>query len=470
MKSRKRSGPEREMPQKIYAEQVVLGTLLNFPEYIEQVIDVLRPQDFYRNFHRDLYELMVRFYHQHGRGADFVTLAESFDQSDQAYEAGAADLADLIHLRNELWSVDLLQDVRLILGASVQRQILHAAQQLATIGYTVDDPEQARQAVEALFAGLLTPLTPASDFEPLADILPRCLTQAEQASKQSGRLTGLATGYHDLDLMTGGFQAADLILLAARPSMGKTSWALNIAYQVAKQGKVVAIFSLEMSKEQLGNRFLSFVSRLPSHDIRSGWLISEQWETLVQAGDHLGEMAVSVDDAPNPPVSSVRSKLRRLQARLHRPIDLVILDYLGLMESEESNTHRENRNQELAQISRGLKGIAREFHVPLLALAQLSRAIEGRQSKIPQLSDLRDSGSLEQDADLVMFIYREESAGDRSVSGPGTPAPSAMANILVAKHRNGPVGTFCLRFNPILTRFDNLEIPPTETEKGETLP
>lgn len=438
---------ERQLPNNVRAEEIVLGTLLTQPEKLEEVIDVLRPSDFYAVRHKILYEIMVDYYRHHGEYADFLVLSQLLESS---VDLEPSDIARLIHLANELWSLDLAQDARLILGPSIQRQIIFASQQLVGIGYDITDPGKARAAVEKMLYDLSTATAPAGGFDSLADILHECMNDLETACNMRGQLLGVPSGFLDLDLMTNGFQRTDLIIAAGRPGFGKSSLGMGIGYNAAKRGKVVAVFSLEMGKKQLGNRLLSHVSRISANRLRAGWVDKDELEKVVQAQDELSELPIYIDDTAGTPISSIRSKLRRLRAKIHRNIDLVVVDYLQLMEDEDdSPAKRENRNQEISKISRGLKLIAKEFNVPVLALAQLSRAVESRQNKIPQLSDLRESGSLEQDADIVLFIYRDEMYNPKSER-------KNTADIIVAKHRNGPVGVVNLAFNSALTRFDNL--------------
>lgn len=446
---------ESEMPNSKQAEQIVLGTLLSFPHRLEEVIGILRPSDFYVVRHRALYETMLAYYHKHGRPADYLTLSEMlFGNKD----IGAADLVDLRYLSDEIWSVDLLQDVRLIIGTHIQRRHIEAAGKLATIGQTVADPDEARTAVEKLLYELGQDRPEQSDFRPMSDVMTDCITDIEIACQNRGKLLGIDTGFADLNALTNGLQRSDLIILAARPGFGKTSLGMGIGYNAARKGKTVAVFSLEMGAKQLGMRLIALDSRVSSNRLRAGWIEEDEMQRVVNASDRLAELPIHIDDTMGAPISSITSKLRRLSARLHRSVDLVIVDYLQLMEDEgESAERRENRNQELSKISRGLKRVAREFNVPVLALAQLSRDVERRQSKIPQLSDLRDSGALEQDADIVMFIYRDEIYDPQSER-------KGIADVIIAKHRNGPVGTVSLGFNNALTRFEEIASSPAEED------
>lgn len=452
---------ERQMPNKSHVEGVVLGTLISFPNDIEQVAEVLRPDDFYVLRHKILYEVMLAYYRKHGHGADFLVLSDLLEGNE---DLESSDLVALMELKSEMWSTNLEEDVRLILGASFQRLAIAASQKLAVIGYSITDPEKSRQSIEKLLYDLTMEHMPTSDFRDIGDFADESIRDIEIANKNRGKLLGITTGFTDLDLMTSGLQRSDLILLAGRPSMGKTSLGMNIAYNAARKGHAVAVFSLEMGGKQLAMRLLARHSGIPSNKLRAGWIDDEDWEKVVVAGDHLSDLCLSVDETVGSPISSMRGKLRRLKARIKRPLDLVVVDYLGLMQSEdESPAHRENRNQEISQISRGLKGLAREFDVPVLALAQLSRAVESRQSKIPQLSDLRDSGSLEQDADIVAFIYRDDYYAGFDASGKSLSKNPGTGTVIIAKHRNGPVGEVMLKFDGALTCFRNLE---TTTEEG----
>src|SRR5258708_5636667 len=452
------------IPQNIEAEVAVLAALLDFPDRIEQVAEVLKPTDFYRDNHRTVYEAMLTYWKKHGKGPDFLVLCDVLEQSGKLEEVGGA--SELTLLVDNRWSMDFAADVNLILGPSAQRQNIIAGQKLAQIGFSISDPAKAREAVEKLLYDLTMDHAPTSDFDSLSDILSGYVEDVEHAIKNRGTPIGITTGFTDLDLLTQRFQRSDLILLAARPSMGKTALGMNIGYNAARKGHAVAVFSLEMAKKQLGARLLSLHSGIPTNTMRAGWLDDEGLQKVVESEVELSKLCIHIDDTVGSPISSIRSKLRRLKSKIGRPLDLVVVDYLGLMVGEEDSAARkENRNQEISEISRGLKAIAREFDVPMLALAQLSRAVEGRQSKIPQLSDLRDSGSLEQDADVVMFIYRDEYYAGYDEFGKSKSDRAGEADVIVAKHRNGPVGEIRLGFNGALTRFYNLDL--TVSEEGE---
>jgi replicative DNA helicase len=286
----------------------------------------------------------------------------------------------------------------------------------------------------------------------MEDILADYIARLEQLNQRRGTITGVPTGFTDLDRMTGGLQRSDLIILAARPGVGKTSLALSLAHNAAlKFRNTVAVFSLEMSKEQLAQRLLSMDAGIDQSRLRTGWIEEEEWSRIVEASDKLSESSIWIDDTAGISTMEMRSKARRLQAE--HGVDLIIVDYLQLMQGSSGGGRNENRVQEVSEISRSLKGLARELNVPVMALAQLSRSVESRQSKVPQLSDLRESGSIEQDADIVMFIYRDDVYNQETEQ-------KNIAKIIVAKHRNGPVGEVSLFFQASQTRFRDLETTP----------
>lgn len=440
---------ERELANNHDAEVAVIAALVDMPERFDDVAEFLKPDDFYANRAKLIYEKMLAFYREHGEGPDFISLSALLENGE---DIRPTDLSDLLSENDHQYALgDWTQSIQLVLGCSMQRRNYFAAQKLAQISVEITDPDKARQAVEKLLYELTMDHAPQSDFESIEDILAPCMNDIEHSTQHRGEIIGIPTGYTDLNAMTDGLQKSDYIILAGRPSMGKTALGVNIGYNAAKRGYAVAIFSLEMGKKQLGMRLLSQVSRVSSTRLRSGWIEDDEMQRVVNARDHLSELCIHIDDTSGAPLASIRSKLRRLQAKIHRPIDLVIVDYLQLMEEETEKTSKfENRNQEISKISRGLKAIARDFNVPMLALAQLSRAVESRGSKIPQLSDLRESGSLEQDADIVAFVYRDEYYDPKSER-------KGTADVIIAKHRNGSTGTVSLAFNGALTRFDNLE-------------
>lgn len=451
---------ERDMPHSEQSETLVIAELVDHPDLFDKVSELLRPDDFYVDKYRAIYETLLKFYQQHGDAPDttaLTSLLQNKGDLDQLH-----DIDEALDRKDHLFQqYKLKQCVQDILDTAMQRRAIFASHKLATIGYHTTSAEKISREVENLLYQVTLAHAPLSDFEHVDDILQGCVTDIEKANKNRGKILGIPTGFTDLDAMTSGLQRTDLILLAARPSMGKTSLGMNIGLNAAKRGYVVAVFSLEMGKKQLGMRLLALESGISSSNLRSGWVEDDEWERVVAARDRIGEHSIYIDDTVGAPVSSIKNKLRRLKAKTGKAVDLVIVDYLGLMGAEDdSSAHRENRNQEISQISSGLKGVARDFNVPVLALAQLSRAVESRQTKIPQLSDLRDSGSLEQDADVVMFVYRDDYYAGYDQDGKSKSNRPGTADIIIAKHRNGPVGEFCLKFNAPLTRFDNMEVSP----------
>ena len=326
------------------------------------------------------------------------------------------------------------------------RRIIGAGAQIVNIGYNerLDTDEALDQAQRAIFE--VTQHRGARDFVSLAQVLEEYFDKLDFIQQHRGEVIGVPTGYQDLDQLTGGFQKSDLIILAARPGAGKTSMSLGLAYNAALAGKTVAIFNLEMPAEQLVQRLLAMETGIDSHRLRLGHINDDEWERISHAFGKLSEAQIYIDDTPGIGIMELRSKARRLQAE--RGLDFVQVDYLQLMQG----THRnDNRVQEVSEISRGLKGLTRELNVPVLAMAQLSRSVESRSSHIPMLSDLRESGSIEQDSDMVVFIYREE------MNDPET-EKKGIAELHIAKHRNGPVGVVNLRFFEKTTRFADLEL------------
>ncbi|ACA60698.1 replicative DNA helicase [Candidatus Desulforudis audaxviator] len=438
---------KRIPPQNIDAEQAVLGALFLEPEAFYRVADIIRPGDFYQHGHRLIYEAVVGL-QEEGQPVDLVTVTDRL-RRDGVLEkvGGAAYVASLVEMVPAATNIEYY--ARIIEEKALLRTLISVAARISEMGY--DEREAADRLVdqaEQMIMELGARRTPGT-FVPLKDILARALERIEQTYLNKGRIAGVPTGFVDLDRLCSGLQPTDLIILAARPSMGKTALALNIAYEVAaRQGLPVALFSLEMGKEQLVNRLLCAEARVDQHRLRTGNLRDEDWERLTEAAAQLQDVPLFIDDTGGASLRDIRARAKRLQAE--RGLALVIIDYVQLM---QPNRRAENRQQEIAQISRGLKELAKELDVPVLALSQLSRAVEQRQEKRPQMSDLRESGSLEQDADVVLFIYREE------YYRPETDR-KAIAEIIVAKQRNGPVGTVELGFFKEFPRFFPLRKEP----------
>jgi replicative DNA helicase len=444
---------EKLLPQNIEAECGVLGSIIIDPEAIVQVTEFLFPDDFYRDAHRTIYEVILQLYEQR-EPADFITICDELERRNKLEDVGGASyITSLINQVPTSGNVEYYG--RIVERNAILRRLIEAAGQIAAIAYQEEDADVALDKAEQLIFNI-SQRHARSDFALLRDILSEYMNKLDQLHERRGTIVGVPTGFTDLDHLTGGLQKSDLIILAARPAVGKTSLALTMAHNTAiKHQRSVAIFSLEMSKEQLVQRLLSMDAAIDQQRLRTGWIEDDEWERIVYAMGTLSEANIWIDDTAGISTVEMRSKARRLQAE--HGVDLIIVDYLQLMQSMSGSGKRnENRVQEISEISRNLKGLARELNVPVLALAQLSRAVESRQSKVPQLSDLRESGSIEQDSDIVMFIYRDD------VYNPETERKN-IADIIVAKHRNGPVGTISLYFQASQTRFHDLELtPPAE--------
>ena len=444
---------EKLLPQNIEAECGVLGSIIIDPEAIVQVADFLHSDDFYRDAHRTIYEVILQLYEQR-EPADFITISDELERRNKLEEVGGASyITSLINQVPTSGNVEYYG--RIVERTSILRRLIHAAGQIAAIAYEEGDADVALDRAEQLIFNI-SQRHARTDFSLLRDILSEYMNKLDQLHERRGTIVGVPTGFTDLDRLTGGLQRSDLIILAARPAIGKTSLALSLAHNsTVKYQHSVAIFSLEMSKEQLVQRLLSMDAGVDQQRLRTGWIEDDEWDRIIYAMGTLSEANIWIDDTPGITTVEMRSKARRLQAE--HGIDLIIVDYLQLMQSVlGSGKRNENRVQEISEVSRNLKALARKLNLPVLALAQLSRAVETRQSKVPQLSDLRESGSLEQDADIVMFIYRDDIYNPESER-------KNIADIIVAKHRNVPVGEVSLYFQASQTRFRDLELtPPAE--------
>lgn len=436
---------ERLLPNNIDAECGVLGSIIIDPEAVALVADWLRPDDFYRDAHRTIYGAILNLY---GRNepADFITLCDLLEQQGQlANVGGASSLTSLIS--GVPTSGNAVYYAQIVAQKAGYRRLIHAAGRIAALAY--EETEGAQEQAEQLLFALQRRKT--RDFVSLEAVLAECMMDLDALQNREQRLLGVPTGYSGLDAaLGGGLQRSDLVILAARPGNGKTSLALNIAAHAAlKEGKRVAFFSLEMSAKQLGLRLIAMQANQDQRRLRLGLI--DDWDQIVNATDTLSAGAIWIDDTAGISHTELRSKIRRLQTT--HGIDLVVVDYLQLMHAMQSEGKRFSvREQEIAEISRNLKAVAKELNVPVLALAQLSRAVETRQNKRPQLSDLRESGALENDADVVLFIYREDLYQETK-----DPEKKNAADLIIAKHRNGPVGEVRLRFDPRRTSFYDLD-------------
>ena len=441
---------EKLLPQNIEAECGVLGSIIIDPEAIVQVSDFLHADDFYRDTHHTIYEVILQLYEEH-EPADFITICDELERRNKLEEVGGASyITSLINQVPTSGNVEFY--ARIVERAAILRRLIHAAGQIAAIAYEEGDADIALDKAEQLIFNI-SQRHARSDFAHMRDVLAEYMNKLDQLHERRGTIVGVPTGFTDLDRITGGLQKSDLIVLAARPGIGKTSLALSLAHNTAlKYHNSIAVFSLEMSKDQLAQRLLSMDARIDQQRLRTGIIEEDEWDRIVFAMDTLSESNIWIDDTAGISTMEMRSKARRLQAE--HGIDLIIVDYLQLMQATIGGKRNENRVQEISEISRSLKGLARELNVPVLALAQLSRAVESRQSKVPQLSDLRESGSIEQDSDIVMFIYRDDLYNQESER-------KNIADIIIAKHRNGPVGEISLYFQASQTRFRDLELNPS---------
>lgn len=435
---------ERMPPQNIEAEQAVLGAVLIKKEALTEVQEVLKPEDFYREAHRIVYSAMEDLF-INNEAVDLVTLTEQLRKKDQLDKVGG--LAFVTALANSVpTAANVIYHAKIVREKAELRSLIDAATEIAGKAYEdADEVETIMDEAEKKILSIAASRT-VSDFEPIKSILMNSIDRISTLYESKGGLTGLSTGFKDLDALTSGLQASDLVLVAARPSMGKTAFTLNIAAHAAMRGHSVAFFSLEMSKEQLVQRMLCSEGAIDSQRLRTGQLEGEEWGRLIGTADKLSKAKIYIDDTPGITVMELRSKARRLKAE--HGLELVVIDYLQLMQGRSAR-NSDSRQQEISEISRSLKALARELNVPVVALSQLSRSVESRQVKKPMLSDLRESGSLEQDADIVMFLYREDYYDQDTEN-------KNITEVIIAKHRNGPVDTVSLFFQKEFTKFRDL--------------
>ncbi|QJW45933.1 replicative DNA helicase [bacterium BFN5] len=436
---------ERIPPQNLEAEQAVLGGMLIEREAISKVAEFLHSEDFYREAHRLIFGAMQELFNKN-EPVDLVTVTEYLRKSDKLENAGG--IAYITSLANSVpTAANIIYHGKIVEEKSLLRQLINSATNIAGMGYEASEEvanilDKAEKMILEVSGRKI-----GGDFTPIKSIIFDAFGKIEQLYASKGGITGLASGFKDLDRLTSGLQASDLILVAARPSMGKTAFTLNIASNVAiREKQAVAFFSLEMSKEQLVQRMLCAEASIDSQRLRIGELEDRDWSKLISAADRLSSAPIFIDDTAGITVMEMRSKARRL--KIEHDLKLIIIDYLQLMQGSGSKGG-ENRQQEISEISRSLKALAREINVPVIALSQLSRSVESRQVKKPMLSDLRESGSLEQDADIVAFLYRED------YYNPDTENKN-ITEVIIAKHRNGPVDTVQLFFHKQFTKFSDL--------------
>lgn len=441
---------ERVPPQNIEAEQSVLGACLIGPDALAQVSDQLRPHDFYRTDHQLIFAAMLDLF-ERGQPVDLITVADLLQQRGQTEEAGGASyLASLAGAVPT--AAGLLHHARIVRDKAVLRALISAAGQISAQAYEAPgEVEEVLDAAEtAVFA--IAERTIQGVFSPLKEVIKEGIATVQSRYERKELVTGITTGYRELDRLTSGLQRSDLIIIAGRPSMGKTAFALNMAEHAALKGFPVAFFSLEMSKEQLGLRLLCSQAKVEGDKLRSGFLSPREWERLIKAAGTLSETPIYIDDSAALSVMEMRAKARRLKAE--KKLDLMVVDYLQLM---RGSGRTDSREQEISEISRSLKGLAKELKVPVVALSQLNRRVEERPNKRPQLADLRESGAIEQDADVIIFIYRDK------VYNPESPAENT-AEVIIGKQRNGPLGKVELTFLERFTAFEELEKRPAAEE------
>ena len=436
---------KRVMPHSIEAERSVVGAMLMDRDAIMTSAEIISGNDFYQSAYGVIFDAMVELFNE-GKPVDLVTLQDRLKEKAVPEEIASLEFAkDLV--MSALTSANVKYHAQIVADKSVLRRLIRLNEEIANTCYAGNEPlEEILEKTEKSVFELLEKRN-TGEFVPIKQVVLNALERIEKASKSKGVVTGIPTGFIDVDYKLSGLQPSDLVLIAARPSMGKTAFVLNIAQYIAfKKEKSVAIFSLEMSKEQLVNRLFSLEAQVDAQKIRTGDMKDSDWEKLIEGAGIIGKSRLIIDDTPGISISELRSKCRKY--KLEQGMDVIIIDYLQLMTGSVGRS-QESRQQEISEISRSLKGLARELNVPVVALSQLSRAVEGRPDKRPMLSDLRESGAIEQDADVVMFIYRDEYYNKDSEF-------KKQAEIIIAKQRNGPVGTVNLAWLGEYTKFANL--------------
>ncbi|GAB2716982.1 replicative DNA helicase [Paenibacillus thermoaerophilus] len=435
---------DRVPPQNLEAEQAVLGAILIDAEVLPVVAEKLGPEDFYRTAHQRIMEAMLEL-HQEDEPVDLITLTARLQDKQQLEDIGGVSY--LAKLANAVpTSANVEYYASIVEEKSLLRRLIRTATQIVSNGYaSTDDVGELISDAEKRIMELSNRRS-GTGFVSIRDVLMEVFDKVEMLYNQKGGTTGIPSGFHDLDRMTSGFQRSDLIIVAARPSVGKTAFALNIAQNVGVRAKqTVAIFSLEMGAAQLVNRMICAEGNIDAGRLRTGYLEQEDWERLTMAIGTLSESNIYIDDSPSVTVYDIRNKCRRLKQE--KGLGMIVIDYLQLIAGRGKS---DNRQQEVSEISRMLKQIARELDVPVIALSQLSRGVEQRQDKRPMMSDLRESGSIEQDADIVAFLYRDDYYDKETEK-------KNIIEIIIAKQRNGPVGTVELMFKKEYNKFVSLD-------------
>ncbi|WP_046176397.1 replicative DNA helicase [Domibacillus indicus] len=436
---------DRVPPQNIEAEQAVLGAIFLEPSALTVASEILIPEDFYRNAHQQIYSTMLKL-GDHGKAVDVVTVTE-----DLAAQKLIEDVGGISYLSELAAAVPTAANIeyyaRIVEEKSLLRRLIRTATTIATDGYERENEVEGLLSEAEKSIMEVAQRKNAGAFHNIKDVLVRTYDNIELLHNRKGDVTGIPTGFAELDRMTAGFQRNDLIIVAARPSVGKTAFALNIAQNVATNtDETVAIFSLEMGAEQLVMRMLCAEGNINAQSLRTGALTDEDWRKLTMAMGSLSNSGIYIDDTPGVRIGEIRSKCRRLKQE--QGLGMILIDYLQLIQG--NGRSGENRQQEVSEISRSLKALARELEVPVIALSQLSRGVEQRQDKRPMMSDIRESGSIEQDADIVAFLYRDDYYDKESEN-------KNMIEIIIAKQRNGPTGTVELAFVKEYNKFVNVE-------------
>ena len=435
---------KRVAPHSIEAEQSVIGSMLMDGEAIIAASEIVTASDFYQTQYGIMFETMVELFNE-GKPVDLITLQDRLKEKDVPPEVSSLDF-----VRDIITTVPTSANVRsyanIVREKAVLRKLIHVNETIANTCYAGKEPlDQILATTEKTIFDLLQSRG-GGEFVPIRQVALNVLEKIEVASKSQGSVTGIPTGFIDLDYKTSGMQPSDLVLIAARPSMGKTAFVLNLVDHVAvRKGLPCMVFSLEMSKEQLVNRMLAMESNVDAQKLRNGNLTDSDWDAVVEGIGVIGNSNLIIDDTPGISITELRSKCRKM--KLEHGLSMIIIDYLQLMSG--SGKSGDNRQQEISEISRSLKALAREMNAPVLALSQLSRACETRTDHRPMLSDLRESGAIEQDADVVMFLYRDD------YYNKDTDTPN-IAEVIIAKQRNGPIGTVNLLWQPEFTKFVNL--------------
>lgn len=434
---------KKVQPNSLEAEQSVIGSMILEAEAITTASEILNKDDFYHHQLGILFQAMVDL-HNEGKPIDLVTLQNRLKGMDLPPQYCETEFISNLVMAVPT-SANVASYAKIVKDKAILRKLIKTTEDISNMCYLGKENVDTilDKSEKDIFS--IVSKRGSGEFESIKDVVIRCLESIETAAKNKGGVTGVATGFLDLDYKTAGFQRSDLILIAARPSMGKTAFVLNLAEYVAVKSKVAtAIFSLEMSKDQLVKRILSMNSRVDAQVIRTGGLNDEEWGNLIEGAKFVGESKLLLDDTPSISIGELRSKCRKF--KLEHNLGLIIIDYLQLMTGDKKT---DSRQQEVSDISRALKALARELDVPVVALSQLSRQVEQRPDKRPMLSDLRESGAIEQDADVVMFIYRDDYYNKESEE-------KGIAEIIIGKQRNGPTGTVKLKWQAELTRFANL--------------